>query len=349
MRAHPQCARFACAFCGALLIALAVAVSAGPAGARPGDVRTVYVVPKNPAHEPIYRTLHEKRALERIRDRVEGIDLPRVLTIRTEGCDGEVDASYEASDATLTICYEYLAYIQELAQNIPPAGVNEGLTPANYIVGPFLEVVLHEIAHAIFDLKKVPILGREEDAADQIAAYTLLQLGKDEARRVIASVAVMYASEAKEAPTELKDFANEHSLPAQRFYNLLCISYGSDRKSFGDFVEKGYLPAERAELCEEEYRQVKFAYEKLVAPHLKGIRRANRSRHTSLGSPIETRTSVWMQPTPATAWAVPPASVQQKRSVPASLRTNGPSSGLGDMRRRAEFFSARVFLSLGPD
>ncbi|PNQ98043.1 hypothetical protein C1S70_15750 [Azospirillum argentinense] len=277
MRAHSRCTRFAYRFCGVLLIALATVAIACPAGARPGDVRIAYAVPKNPSHEAIYRTLQDKRVLERIRDRVEGIDLPRVLTIRTEGCDGEINASYETSDATLSICYEYLAYIQELGQNIPPAGVSEGLTPANYIVGPFLEVVLHELAHAIFDLKKVPILGREEDAADQIAAYTLLQLGKDEARRVIASVAVMYASEAKEAPTELKDFANEHSLPAQRFYNLMCISYGSDRKSFGDFVEKGYLPAERAELCEEEYRQVKFAYEKLVAPHLRGVRKANRS------------------------------------------------------------------------
>lgn len=276
MRVHPHCTRFACALFSALLIALVVVI-ASPADARPGDVRTVYAMPKNPAHEPIYRTLREKHVLERIRDRVEGIDLPRVLTIRIKGCDGEIDASYETSDATLTICYEYLAYIQELGQNIPLAGVSEGLTPANYIVGPFLEVVLHELAHAIFDLKKVPILGREEDAADQIAAYTLLQLGKDEARRVIASVAVMYASEAKEMPTQLKDFANEHSLPAQRFYNLMCISYGSDRKGFGDFVEKGYLPAERAELCEEEYRQVKFAYEKLVAPHLRGVRKANRS------------------------------------------------------------------------
>ncbi|NUB13496.1 hypothetical protein GAY28_12740 [Azospirillum brasilense] len=277
MRVHPHCTRLAYAFCSALLIVLVVVVIPGPADARPGNVRTVYAGPKTPSHEAIYRTLQDKRVLERIRERVEGIDLPRVLTIRTEGCDGEINASYETSDATLSICYEYLAYIQELGQNIPPAGVSEGLTPANYIVGPFLEVVLHELAHAIFDLKKGPILGREEDAADQIAAYTLLQLGKDEARRVIARVAVMYAGEAKEAPTELKDFANEHSLPAQRFYNLMCISYGSDRKSFGDFVEKGYLPAERAELCEEEYRQVKFAYEKLVAPHLRGVRKANRS------------------------------------------------------------------------
>ncbi|WP_448204935.1 DUF4344 domain-containing metallopeptidase [Azospirillum sp. sgz302134] len=256
----------------AVLVALGASLAGGPAAARPSDLRITYDPPKDAAHEPIHQTLREKRALERIRDRLDGLRLPRPLSIRVTGCDGEVDASYEASDTTITICYEYLAYIRELAQNIPPAGVREGLTPANYIAGPFLEVVLHELAHAIFDLKKIPILGREEDAADQVAAYALLRIGKDEARRVIASVAVMYASEAKDAPPDLKDFANEHSLPAQRFYNLLCIAYGADRRTFGDFVEKGYLPAERAALCEEEYRQVKFAFERLVAPHLKEAR-----------------------------------------------------------------------------
>ena len=40
-----------------------------------------------------------------------------------------------------------------------------------------------EVAHAAFSMLKVPILGCEEDAADQVAAYLLLQLDKDEARR----------------------------------------------------------------------------------------------------------------------------------------------------------------------
>lgn len=84
------------------------------------------------------------------------------------------------------------------------------------------------------------------------------------------------ASDAKKASPELKDFANEHSLPAQRFYNLMCIGYGSDRKTFGDVVERGYLPAEWAALCEDEYRQVKHAFERLVEPRLAGGKGAGR-------------------------------------------------------------------------
>jgi hypothetical protein len=255
-----------------VLTVAGIVTSAGFAAARESDIRIVYGPPSDAAQQAMQRRLQDRKALEDIRDRLGDIRLPRVLTIKIADCHGEVDASYESADATVTICYEYLDYLQELARDLPPAALREGLTPESYLTGPFLEVVLHELAHALFDLKKIPILGREEDAADQVAALTLLRLGSEQARRAIAAIAIMYASEAKaEAPTA-SDFANEHSLPAQRFYNLLCISYGADRKTFGDLVEKGYLPSDRAEQCVAEYQQVAYAFQQLIAPHLKGRR-----------------------------------------------------------------------------
>jgi Putative metallopeptidase len=46
-------------------------------------------------------------------------------------------------------------------------------------------------------------------------------------------------------PLSLKHFADEHGAPAQRFFNVLCWSYGSDRRLFSEVVSKGYLPSER--------------------------------------------------------------------------------------------------------
>jgi len=143
-------------------------------------------------------------------------------------------------------------------------------TPLPAPVGPVFDTCLHEFGHAIFDMLKVPVFGREEDAADQVAAYFTLQLGKDEARRQIGGTAYAYMTEAKAAkePPALEKFANEHGTPAQRFYNLLCIAYGADAKLFGDLVAKGYLPKERAEGCADEYTQVAFAFNKLLGPHI---------------------------------------------------------------------------------
>src|SRR4029079_16354413 len=112
-----------------------------------------------------------------------------------------------------------------------------GVRGADAIVGPTFEVFLHEAGHAVFDYLSVPVLGREEDAADQFAAYILLQFAKSDARRLIAGVAYAYNIDASKPTTKKNPFADEHGLPAQRFYNVLCTAYGADTKLFADLVD----------------------------------------------------------------------------------------------------------------
>ena len=122
----------------------------------------------------------------------------------------------------------------------------------------------------MFDMLRVPVLGREEDAADQVSAYIMLHLGKVEARRLITGAAYAYKTEAEaaKAPPAVKQFADAHGTPAQRFYNLLCIAYGADPQLFGDMVKKGHLPKERAEDCKDEYEQVAYAFHQLIGQYL---------------------------------------------------------------------------------
>ena len=234
--------------------------------AKPNQIKIQYVAPKNPAHQPIYDRLKQGRFLEKAQEFLSPFRLPRPLLMKTEGCDGESNAWYE-NDA-ITLCYEY---IEEMWRNAPTETTPDGITPVDALVAPVFDTVLHEFGHAIFEILKIPVFGREEDGADQVAAYIALQLGKDQARRQIAGVAYAYMTEAKaEAKTtpKLERFANEHGTPAQRFYNVLCIAYGADPKAFGDLVEKGYLPKDRSEGCEAEYQQAAFAFRTLLRPHL---------------------------------------------------------------------------------
>jgi Putative metallopeptidase len=85
-----------------------------------------------------------------------------------------------------------------------------------------------------------------------------------------SSKAAAYKTEAEAAktPPGVKQFASAHGTPAQRLYNLLCLAYGADPQLFGNFVEKGYLPKERAEDCKDEYQQVAYAFQQLIGPHL---------------------------------------------------------------------------------
>jgi len=248
-----------------LFVASGTAEAVHAAPARPGRIRVSYVAPKNPAHQPIYQRLKEARFLERLQEFLSPVRLPRTLRVQTEGCDGDANAWYDGD--AITICYEY---IDEIWKTVPTETTPAGVTPIDALVAPVFDTCLHEFGHAIFDILKVQVFGREEDAADQVAAYLTLHLGKDEARRQIGGTAYAYMTEAKVAkePPALEKFANEHGTPAQRFYNLLCIAYGADEKLFGDLVAKGYLPKERAEGCADEYKQVAFAFNKLLGPHI---------------------------------------------------------------------------------
>jgi Putative metallopeptidase len=265
------------------IVALCAAFYAAPAAAQKSrapkldQIRIAHEKPSNPAHQDLYDLIRERRALERIKEFLSPLRLPRRLLLRIAGCDGAANAWYDRADTTITVCYEY---IDEVRRHAPTETTAQGITPDDAVAGPFVEVFLHEVAHALFDMLRIPILGREEDAADQIAAYLLLQLGKDEARRVIGGIALMYFREAREQSTAMAAFASRHGLPAQRFYNVLCLTYGSDPGAFADIVEKRYLPQQRADGCVAEYKQVAEAFHRLIRPHLDPVlaRRVKRRK-----------------------------------------------------------------------
>src|SRR5262245_36351321 len=218
------------------------------ARAQRSEVSVIYGPPKDPAHQQIYEQLKEIGFLEKVGEFVSPVRLPRTLLVKLEGCDGDANASYD--DDTIVICYEY---IDELWRTVPTETTAAGVTPIDALVGPLFDTCLHEFAHALFDMLRIPVFGREEDAADQVSACIMLPLGKAEARRLIAGTAYGFKTEADAVsqPT-MKQFSDVHGLPAQRLYNLLCIAYGADPQLFGDFVGKGYLPKERAEDCKDE-------------------------------------------------------------------------------------------------
>lgn len=247
------------------MILVTVMVTTVFAASKTNRVSVHYVPPKNPEHQEIYTEFEQRGALEKLQKFLSPVRLPKTLRISLTECDGEADAFYE--NAAITICYEY---IDELIKNMPQEKPPGGIAPIDTVIGPLFEVALHEFAHAMFEMLKLPVFGREEDAADQVAAYTLLQFGESESRRLIAGTAYAYHMDEEKIDScrSTEDYADEHGTPAQRFFNVLCIAYGADTKLYGDIVSNGYLPKSRAEFCEEEYEQVQDAVDLLIIPHI---------------------------------------------------------------------------------
>lgn len=246
-------------------LTLLATTEASVARARANRIQIEYVPPRNPAHRPIYDRVKQAKALEYLQALLGAIRLPRVLRLVLTGCGGMSNAMY--GNDQVVVCYEYL---DDIVKNAADEKLPAIITRTDAIVGPLLDVFLHEAGHAVFDYLHIPILGREEDAADQFSAYIMLQYDKERARRLILGSAYQYKMDLKDPQVSLAltKFADEHGIPAQRFFNVLCVSYGFDANLFADLVEKRYLPADRAVGCAREYQQVQFAFKTLISPHV---------------------------------------------------------------------------------
>lgn len=233
-------------------------------------VSIVYVPPQNSIFQQLYDLLRERRALERIQEILSPLQVPEQLIIKTTEC-GAANSYFQMENfkPTVTICYELLKHILD---SVPNETTPAGVTPADAAVGQFFFLTLHEVGHAAFALFSVPIFGREEDAADNFATYTMLQFGRGQARRLIAGAAWAWRAYLGDytrnpaMPTRLAAFASDHGLPQERFYNLLCLAFGANRQEFAD--AEAYLPPTRSSKCSYEYQTLLRAFHKEISPHI---------------------------------------------------------------------------------
>jgi hypothetical protein len=240
---------------------------------RPNRVRIEYEPPKNPDHQKLYDMIRDNGVLETVQQIFSPFRLPTELTIKTMGCDGMVNAWYstDAGKPTVHMCYELL---QSILQNVPEETTPAGVTPRDAVVGQFFVWTVHEIGHAMYAMYKSPMYGHKEDAADQFAAFMMLQFGKDKARRLVGGAAYAFHDAMKTfdpaspVQKQLGRYSEVHSLPEQRFYNLVCFAYGADPKTFADVVEKGYLPERRGPSCESDFQAYKSSFERDMLPHI---------------------------------------------------------------------------------
>jgi len=237
-----------------------------------GRIKIQYDAPTNPDLQATYQRLKDHHALEKVQQILSPLRLPEELTIKNAEC-GMVNAWYtrERSGPTVTICYELL---QHISQSLPAQTSPAGITPADAAIGQALWLVLHETGHAMFDFFHVPLFGHEEDAADNFAAYVLLQFGRGQARQLIGGAAwawKAYVADYRTNPKiqqQLSAFASNHGQPQERFYNMMCLAYGADPVTFADLTQDGYLPPNRSPNCQHEYKTLAYAFHQEISPHI---------------------------------------------------------------------------------
>jgi len=239
-----------------------------------GPIHIEYEEPKDAGLKEIAALVKEKRGLETFRELLSPFRMPEDLYIKAVGCDGVPNAYFfrEKNDqATIRICYEFL---KEVREKLPKEATKDGIEPHDALLGQLLFALMHEFGHAAFDLYQIPIFGRQEDAADQFATYIMLQFGGEKAHRLIKGAAYSYSGFIKDLKDKpqvtlpLAAFSSDHGAPEQRFYNLVCMAYGWDPQIFSQVIEKGYLPEHRGKVCKYEYGNLRFAFRRMITPHV---------------------------------------------------------------------------------
>jgi hypothetical protein len=156
-----------------------------------------------------------------------------------------------------------------------------------------VQFTLRSIARHIIDMLELPVWGNAEDAADNLAAFIMLEVSPQVAQKTIFGTAYFFA---KTMQSEKLDLAAIRPQIAQRYFNLLCIAVGSDLVRYSVFVPVNRqagpvdLPKNRYGFCMQlaspehsEYNQIKLAFQQLI-----------RDKHVDLPLLKQVRTIEWL-------------------------------------------------------
>lgn len=165
---------------------------------------------------------------------------------------GTPNAFFKRDTGDIVFCYEMADMIDRASGSNP-----------QIVIGSTLQIIFHEYGHALIATGKVPTLGKEEDAADQISAVMTRKAGPQIQSLVINAIL--------EGPLKKKaglfqryNMADEHSLTPQRRVNMLCWTVGDNRAWMNAAIQHGDMTPERAARCPAEIQQAERAVEAML-------------------------------------------------------------------------------------
>lgn len=222
--------------------------------------------PAQPKHEPLQAWVAGNATFQaHLAWLSRNLDLPGTVPVVFESC-GVSNAFYHPAKRSITLCYEYIDERHNLIRANLSQPTNEKVNDA--LIRQVQHVLNHEVGHAIVHQLQLPVLGREEDAADGFSAFILLERGTPADAYSVLQGAL---SNSQKSFFATDNQADEHSLNDQRFFNLLCWMYGSDPTRFAGYARQGRLPAARQSRCGFEWSQLRSSWVSVLGVRLKPV------------------------------------------------------------------------------
>jgi len=131
-----------------------------------------------------------------------------------------------------------------------------------------LFVLYHELMHLLVHQLDVPVLGREEDAADNMATWTLLRRYDAAADAALADAAHgwILTGVAYNSDPDDDDLAAAHTLDRQRAFQIVCLMVGSDQRTFRPIANQYAISHDRQDTCAWDYELASRSFRDILKP-----------------------------------------------------------------------------------
>jgi hypothetical protein len=230
--------------------------------AERGHFLVWYAKPRN-SDERVIVSLVKASKLDQVMASLgKALIIPRNVTIAVKG--GQAGPYYNPDTHIIVLNHPFL----ELGAKVYSA---EYPKISDYELGKALAsleyfVLFHEIGHALVDLWKIPVLGREEDAVDGFSTIFMTEFVPDGGQIALWGADFFDYLGRHEGRFGRNDFADEHSLDPQRAYSIACWVYGSNPKKYRGLAD--VIPKERLVRCPTEYLKLRKAWFQFLRPHI---------------------------------------------------------------------------------
>jgi hypothetical protein len=140
-----------------------------------------------------------------------------------------------------------------------------------FVAGNTLVLLSHELGHVLIAEMHLPVLGREEDAADTYAALRMLQIGTSFSQHELAQAAQgWFLNDRRDQEIGEKPlFYDEHNLNQQRAYQILCLMVGSDPNKFKGLANEMKMPEARQRSCKRDFDKTSEGWQTVLKPWLR--------------------------------------------------------------------------------
>lgn len=175
---------------------------------------------------------------------------------------GEEDPYYDPETSTIYFSYYF---VDEIAQRFIDANPNADLVAQQrFVISGVVHTLFHEYAHVLVDYLNLPVLGREEDAADSFASYVLITMMEGGPQLLKDGADLFYLESLDPEPFASVMLSDSHSLPIQRFYMSLCHLYASDEKAYRHLITDHDFDEEWVNTCLMDYDIIISSWQALL-------------------------------------------------------------------------------------